>query len=612
MDLIPPDDANDRPALIQPAGDSVSQPPSDGRRLVGLDADGTPVTVALRDGAGLPPDGRDLRRTKGRIVTAQLDGAAAEPDPSPEPGVFARKPSTAEMRHLHSGHSLTDTYTNGGIEGFPGDLNQLFIAQFGAEPVWTYNGTHQRMVVPGSPMRIRWDDYPDSEAIAGIGPYDVLMITEAGPPQRPTPDAPNAANETLDYLVRFADNMWQNGAGRREVILWSIWPNTEGWIGFGGPQEAEWAQFGGFRGSLVEYGRVFRFFAEYATWKMQQLHPDLPEDWRIRVFPGHAWWLRVHDDIAAGLVPGIADHRQLFRDDIHPNAVGEYGMAVFVHTMLYQTDTREAPTWRPSAAVIDPALDDYFRRIAWEIATAEESVGMGGTENAEPSWTLATYGDLLGPRPAAPQAAPAAVEPDPAAVPLDGIPADSILGWNAHGYDGPPLTGDMPRIVDGVLRFSGAGATYVPDTPMTGAYACFRIRSSGNLSFLRDLLGLSDFANTYSNSTVLNLNGAQGQIHATHRPTDTWETWVDASSGNQDITDWLTVEMTAFGTTISIAIDGVTTGTRTTSEPFSETSLLVLFATDATDAILDLSGAVIMDREPMEAERMAIRAWVAE
>lgn len=534
-----------------------------------------------------------------------LSGLA--PLPPISSGGSLREASTSAMFHLHSGHSLTDSYTNGGIAGFPGDLNNMFIGQFGAEPVWAYNGTHQRMVIPGSPMRIRWDDYPDSEAVAGIGSYDTLMITEAGPPPRISPQRPNALNETLDYLTRFADNMWQNGRGRREVILWSIWPNTEGWIDHPDNHGAEWASLGGFRECLPEYGQVFRFAAEYVTWRMHQLHEDLPEDWRIWTIPGHAWWMRVHDDIAAGRVPGLSDFRELFRDDIHQNALGDYGLAVFVHTALYQTDTRLDPAWRPPEGVIDPALDAYFRQVAWEVATSEESVGMGGTENAMPTWSLETYGDLLGSGGGAAPGPVMPVEPGAGGEP----PEDSVIRWNSASYAGPELIGTMPESVDGVLRFEGAGALYAPDTPMTGAYACFRVRTSGNSSFMRDLLGLSNWQNTWSHTTVLNQNGAQGQIYATHKPTGSWETWVDAPSGNQDFADWITVEMTAFEGSISIAINGVTMAVRNTTEPFEETSLLVLFATDATDAVLDVSGVVVMNREPTEEEKSSILGWVS-
>ncbi|MFC0202374.1 hypothetical protein [Paracoccus rhizosphaerae] len=338
-------------------------------------------------------------------VLARLDGAPAA----------LRQASTKDSRHVHSGHSLTDSYTNGGIEGWPGDLMNLYQSQFG-RPSQPDDLIHRRDTIPGSPMRIRWDENPTGPARFQIGSFDTLMITEAGPMfGRPTKADPTVSNETLRYLLNFAENTYLNARDAPgEVILWSIWPNTEGWIGFGGPNEAVWSEFGGFRGCLPEYGRCFRFFADYVTWKMHQMHPQMPAGWRIWTFPGHAWWARVYDDIQAGVVPGITDHRQLFRDDIHPNALGEYALAVFVHTMLYQTDCRTLD-YTPDPAVLSPELDLYFKRVAWDVANAEASVGMGSTANADPVFDPAVHGDPLEGRRSAPgDAAPT-------------VPADAVL-----------------------------------------------------------------------------------------------------------------------------------------------------------------------------------------
>lgn len=141
----------------------------------------------------------------------------------------------------------------------------------------------------------------------------------------------------------------------------------------------------------MEYGRTFRYIADYVTWKMKQLYPSLPNTYRMWMFPGHTWMIRVFDDIQAGLVPGITNISQLFKDEIHPNNTGAYGLSVFMHTMMYQNDARTL-NYKPST--VSTALDTYFKTIAWEIANSQETVGMGGTQNASPVW-IPSYGDPM-------------------------------------------------------------------------------------------------------------------------------------------------------------------------------------------------------------------------
>lgn len=549
-------------------------------------------------------NGHTRRKIETLVSFKRLSNSTAIPNP----GAFVRTASTASDHHVHSGHSLTDSYTNGGIEGFPGDLNNMFIGQFGNEPIWEYNLSHLKDTIPGSPLRIRWDESPGSASRFGINEFDVLMITEGGPPSRPTPSAPTEANESLDYLVRFVDNAYLNGRnGGAETIVWSIWPNVDGWIGFGGPQEAVWGQFGGFRGCLDEYGRVFRFFAEYATWKMRRMHPDLPAGWRVWTFPGHQWMARVYDDIQAGLVPGITDHRQLFRDDIHPNTICEYALAVFVHTMLYQVDTRITNSYIPSPEVLAPALDTYFKRVAWEIAISEESVGMGGTAHATPSFDPAVYGDPLDPTYDNGDGDGEVVTP-----PVTGAtpPTDSIIRWNAAGYNGPALTGTQPTVVGNVVRFVN-GATFAESAPMTGFYACVRGTPTGNPEFMRQMVGLTNFTSTYDETAKLDQNGTQDQYFATHKPTGDWMIWVDSSSGVIDMTSTLTVEAWVLDGFVTIAVDGVEVQTKPVSQPIVASNMICLMASDNTDAAYDMNGLVVMNRAPTTEERTAIRSWVA-
>lgn len=324
------------------------------------------------------------------------DPAVALSDPlsieEAEPAAFLRAASDPADLKVHSGHSLVDSYVNGG-EAFPGFLASLFIEQFG-ESAWVFEGTDYKDTLPGSPMHIRWNDASDPRgAVLGIERYQSLVVTEGGPPFRIRNNTAPWIDETLRYAMNFAVNAYRNGNGGQgaSVALWSIWPNTEGWQDRDDNMGEDWRDLGGFRPVVEEYGRTFRYIADYVTWKMHQLHPELPDDWRMWLFPGHAWMARIYDDIAAGDVPGITDHRQLFRDDIHPNDTGEYGLSVFMHALQYQTDPR-ALAYRPS--FVSAELAAYFKRLAWEVATTEEAAGMGGRANADPVW-IPAFGDQV-------------------------------------------------------------------------------------------------------------------------------------------------------------------------------------------------------------------------
>lgn len=499
----------------------------------------------------------------------------------PEP-TFARAALTSDSHSVHSGHSLTDTYANGAIDSWPGDFANLFISQFG-EAAYVYETTYRRDVIPGSTMQIRWDENPTGHARHQIGTYDTLMITEAAPLfGRPTPQSPTVSNTTLDYLLRFAENTYLNARNAPgEVILWSIWPNVEGWIGYGGPEEGAWSDLGGFRGCLLEYGRSFRFFAEYVTWKMHELHLDMPADWKIWVFPGHAWWARVYDDIQAGLVPGITDHRQLFRDDIHPNTVGEYAMAVFVYTMLYQVDCRTID-YAPPAAAVSADLDTYFKRVAWEVATAEASVGMGGTDNAAPSFDPAIHGDPL---------AIASGEVDP----LEPVEVANLLWASSE-----PVVMDGATVINNDLSAPGAAGaplyaviSFIPDA--------LQPKSAGGVFQVRSSTGEAMMTLTYRQDldVVVFDNGLSGSFHATHSVPD-----ADVEAGVP-----ITIEPTA---TPSARIVGPYNNNTSALTASANPAISMRFGTPDWGGEI-MAGIVhalaIFDRVPTVAQRAGLVTW---
>ncbi|RRH72814.1 hypothetical protein [Falsigemmobacter faecalis] len=293
-----------------------------------------------------------------------------------------RSPSGPRDRSVHSGHSLTDSYLNTGP--WPGSLRRM------ADSMGLRDAERKivKSTIPGAPLSWRWDHStdPGSDARHDIAGFQTLVITEGGPPPRIRPDEQtDMMAHSLDYLCRFAANALQNGnkgEGLRDINLWSIWPSLNLWRPPGNP---DWQEFADFRSALPEYGRSFEFMAAYATWKMRSHFKDLPDDWRIRVFPGHLWMARAWDAAAAGEIPGITRFEEFFVDEIHANDVCGYGLACLVLSCLYQKDLgARQRLFRMEG--ISPELRDWFTRTAWEVASDYAPAGMGGSSHAGLLW----------------------------------------------------------------------------------------------------------------------------------------------------------------------------------------------------------------------------------
>ena len=521
-------------------------------------------------------------------------GSGPGPDPDPNPGEFSRAASTDLTRSIHSGHSLTDTYTYG--NGWPGDLIRMRNSLM--DPDDEANEYVSLRTIPGSPISWRWEV---SEGYEDIGDFDVLMITEGGPPYRV--GNPYMVEWTLDYLCRFCANTIENGAGN-EVILWSIWPDLRG---PGATDESptptgEWTGFT-FRTGLEEYYKSFKYMADYATWKMRQLYPSLPEDWRVWLFPGDRWMARIYDDIQNDLVPGITDIADLFHDTIHPNNLAAYAATCLVHTCMYQVDLRqETGVYVPDG--YPPSLRDYFWRIAWEIATEYDPVGMGGSEGAAPEWQPSDGDPMPSWTLANPNTDPI---PDPGPEPGD-LP-EFVLEWTADGYNGPTLTGTQPTFENGALVFSNNHLQSI-NFPMSGdRYGIIAMRQHDNTSgILTSIIQMHTGAPS-SVETWEGFNLAwQGYLNS-------WQTISpgDGSPGSAYSPDWVVIEWWGDGEGMYVSMNGGRTQHASRDSTMSATTNIT-FWPDNENELLNPPGAHvaaigICDHVPTPEERAAARAW---
>lgn len=515
----------------------------------------------------------------------QLGAGGPAPDPA-----YGRAALTAASRSIHSGHSLTDAYTYG--HGWPGDLvllrDSLMAPQDGSGDTYVVRST-----IPGSPLFWRWDNGPSAntaDARGDIASFETLMITEAGPPHTSVPPTV----ETLDYLIRFAGNLIERGAGN-DLIIWSIWPGLRGpgtddnnpvptgvWEGYT------------FRTGLDAYYRSFKYLADYATWKMRQMHPGLPADWRAWLIPGDRWMARLYDDIQVGLVPGIAEIGDLFEDDIHPSDEGAYGLSCFAFTALYQIDLRgQAGVYAPDG--LPSALRDYFWRIAWELATEYEPVGMGGTAGAALEFDGNTDPDPLAP-------------PDPGG----DLPAH-VIRWTPGDYDGPALTGAQPAVSGGELVFTGN--PLAAEVSLSGYYFAARLkveaRPDANQPFMLVNVNASPlFYQKPLARTLLNFWMDPAQLFTQMHDSTEWEE--GAGGWRADFGEYVIVEGWAFGNTVGSALNGDGDQTLATTDPVPSTTRLNLFLPDGDPAGLDIraTGIFLSGQMPTPTEREAVRSWL--
>jgi hypothetical protein len=269
----------------------------------------------------------------------------------------ARKASPLTVRQIHSGHSLSDTY---GSNPWPGRLIMATDAVLDGDPYTTI----QRSIIPGASLRWRWDnptDYPDARR--DIKNFDLLVITEGVPLST---DPATFASESLALFDRWVANAGTKGNGGRgaEVLLYSSWVSWKN----DGPEADDKLPF---RERLERQG---------ALWEQMQDHGNAnrPEGMKpIYMIPGHRLILQIDADIAAGRAPGLTAINDIFLDDIHLNAIGQYAVTCLVYATIYQRNPAELPNILiPEADTLSAEQARYFKKIAWEVARAYPRSGV--------------------------------------------------------------------------------------------------------------------------------------------------------------------------------------------------------------------------------------------
>lgn len=289
----------------------------------------------------------------GLVLMALLPVAGMAREPLPP-----RKASALTVRQIHSGHSLSDAY---GSNPWPGRLTLATALKTGDRA----RETIHRSITPGSSLAWRWEHPTDKpDARQNIDAFELLVITESVPLA-----VKDLTATSLVWLDRWVRHAWARGnAGKgAEVMLYSSWIY---WRHSGTPPEYD-------REAAIPFRK--RLDIDGARWEQMQdsANANRPAGMPpVYMIPGHRLMMRIHDDIAAGRAPGLRSIGDIFADDIHLNAIGQYAITCLVYAVIYQRDPADLPDRLAPADRLSPEQARYLKSIAWDIARTYNRTGV--------------------------------------------------------------------------------------------------------------------------------------------------------------------------------------------------------------------------------------------
>jgi hypothetical protein len=254
---------------------------------------------------------------------------------------------------LFIGHSLVGPV-------MPGMLETAITAMGGS-------GQVEAQIINGAPIIYNWQHSADAEGVDArsalpTGEYEVVIITEAIPLLNHL-----TWSETPVYVRNFYDLAVSNKPDVR-VYIYETWHSLHSGTGTAVQWDDE---------DHIPWRT--RISSDLARWTgiVDEVNAGLgPHQPPVRLVPaGQAMGL-LHDLIEAGQVPGLSDISDVFADDIHPNAIGNYFITLVQLATIYGID----PDAVPPALGIDPApfpaLAEALQDIAWEAVRTTPGTGV--------------------------------------------------------------------------------------------------------------------------------------------------------------------------------------------------------------------------------------------
>lgn len=244
---------------------------------------------------------------------------------NPQPGTYRTAlPLTGDV--IHSGHSLTDTAMFKGTWPYHGPQ----LVQQEAQQLGQNSGAVAKSTIPGSAMdwrRLNAPGYGAPHAWDVMGDYDALVVTENNltSPESLYPGTNNNRQGRRQELVTWVNRA--HALGTKEFFYYTCWPN-----------HADFAPAANWRARLVADEVEWLARIEYAELNK---NTNAPKVW---VVPGLKLMLRLEDDAASGLIPGIANaaafraSTRWWEDGVHPNGLGQLALAYLHILCIYHID----------------------------------------------------------------------------------------------------------------------------------------------------------------------------------------------------------------------------------------------------------------------------------
>ncbi|WP_349367887.1 hypothetical protein [Salinarimonas sp.] len=198
----------------------------------------------------------------------------------------------------------------------------------------------------------------DSRALMAQGKTDVLIVTEAIPLQDQI-----TYNDTYGHARLFYDAAIAGKPSAR-VFLYETWHDIA-WAG----GEAAWRE---------------RLDSDLIVWEAIVDHVNMNRGAsggeQMRLVPAGQAMARLHDEIAAGSVPGATTIRDFLLDDIHVNDAGMYYLSMLTYAAIWQRSPVGLPLtvtneW-DTPFTLDATLAARLQQLAWETITTYPRSGV--------------------------------------------------------------------------------------------------------------------------------------------------------------------------------------------------------------------------------------------
>lgn len=119
-----------------------------------------------------------------------------------------------------------------------------------------------------------------------------------------------------------------------------------------------------------------------ALWDDQVLRPAVAKAGAIHVIPGGQVMAALVAEAEAGTLPGIADRRAFFSDDIHLTDLGAYAIALAHYAVIYGRTPEGLPQNVPGAdgkpkGAPSPEAARAMQEVVWRVVTSYPLTGVG-------------------------------------------------------------------------------------------------------------------------------------------------------------------------------------------------------------------------------------------